>query len=315
MSVIDEETSSRQHVFMLRDLEPATAYWYQVNDAEKHLFTTPAAEGESLHFAVGSDAHFGAGASRNDMTADMLGQISDPANSYRYFFSLGDLVENGFNGGNWKAAMQAFSPTTSTVPTVFVAGNHDTLFAGFDNFKKYCYPAGLDSQSGSQLWRRIDIGDGHFLVLDIEWSAESYTARQAAWLEEQLENIPAGDWKIVMNHGFYYASGSVVDGWKWYDNPETIRALTPLFEKYNVNIVFSGHDHQLELLQKSGVTYIICGGFGGAPDPVRTYTSPASLWYAAGAYGFADVNIDDTEARISFRDPSGSVLESFTVAK
>ena len=270
---------------------------------------------KTLHFAVGSDAHFGAGTNRPDLTARMLDQISSPDNGYDYFFFLGDLVENGFQGGNWKAALQAFSATTSTIPSVFAAGNHDTLFAGLNYYKKYCYPAGLESQSGSQLWHRIDLGNIHFLVLDIEWSAESYTKEQGKWLEEQLKSIPADEWKIVMCHGFFYSSGSVAGGWKWYDNPETIQAVTPLFEKYGVDLVFSGHNHLLELLQKSGVTYVICGGFGGKPDPIRTYISPASLWYAGETYGFTDVTVNDTEARILFRDPSGSILESFTVAK
>ena len=58
---------------------------------------------------------------------------------------------------------------------------------------------------------------------------------------ERNRALRAGDWKIVMSHGFYYGSGSVQDGWQWYDNPETIKAVTPLFEKYGVNLVFSGH--------------------------------------------------------------------------
>ena len=270
---------------------------------------------KALHIAVSSDAHYGAGTNRPDLTAQMLDRISSPDKGYDGFFFLGDLVENGFQGINWKAALQALTPTTSTVPTVFAAGNHDTLFAGLDNFKKYCRRAGPDPQSGTQLWQRIDAGKIHFLILDIEWSAESYTNQQAAWLEEQLKSIPADDWKIVMNHGFYYASGSVVGSWRWYDNPETIEALTPLFETYGVNMVFSGHNHQLELLEKSGVTYVICGGFGGLPDPIRTYTSPSSLWYAGGVYGFADVTINEEEANILFRDPDNNILKSFTVPK
>ena len=62
----------------------------------KQYFNSPPANGEPLHFAVGSDAHFGAGDSRNDLTAKMLQQIADPTNNYNLFFYLGDLVEYGF---------------------------------------------------------------------------------------------------------------------------------------------------------------------------------------------------------------------------
>jgi predicted phosphodiesterase len=107
----------------------------------------------------------------------------------------------------------------------------------------------------------------------------------------------------------------MTDGWKWYDNPETINKLTPLFEKYGVDMVFSGHDHQLELLQKSGISYVICGTFGGALDSEREYVSPQSAWYSNKDYAFADVTINGAEANLIFRDPDGKVLNSFVIPK
>ncbi|MCJ7743468.1 MAG: metallophosphoesterase, partial [Dehalococcoidales bacterium] len=315
VATLNEEKAARQHVFMLRNLEPGTGYWYRVNGGMKYSFTTPAVDGQLLHFAVGSDAHFGAGDSRNDLTGKMLNLIANPGSRYGLFFLLGDIVDRGFEDNQWNEAFQALSPTTSAIPTRFAVGNHDTLFTGLSDYEKYCYPQGMDIQTGSRLWYRIDVGKTHFLVIDLEWSAESYTSQQAKWLEEQLKSIPDNDWKIVMGHGFYYASGSIDNGWRWYDNTETIKALTPLFEKYKVDLVFSGHAHQLELLQKAGVSYVICGGFGGPPDAERTYKSPSSLWYASGDYGFVDVNLTPKEARIIFRTPDNSELETATIPK
>jgi 3',5'-cyclic AMP phosphodiesterase CpdA len=314
LSTVTEAKASEQHVFMLDDLEPATAYTYRVNNGTTYSFTTPSTDGDP-QFAFASDAHYGAGDNRADLTARMLSYIADPANGYNLFFYGGDLVEDGFSASQWGEAFRAFSPTTSEVPVRFTVGNHESLFAGLNDYEKYAYPAGMSIQSGSRLWYRIDVGDIHFLVLDIEWSAESYSEEQAEWLEAQLKSIPAGDWKIVISHGFYYASGSVADGWKWYDNPETIDALTPLFEKYGVNLVLSGHDHQMELLQHGGVTYAIDGAFGGLPDAPRTYTSPASLWYLSGDYGFADVSISGSQCTINFMDSNNAVLKTFTITK
>lgn len=130
-----------------------------------------------------------------------------------------------------------------------------------------------------------------------------------------MKSIPAGDWKIVMAHGYYYASGSRMGGWKWYDNQETIGAMAPLFEEYGVDLVFSGHIHQMELLHSSGVTYVISGAFGGHPDPEREYVSPASLWYQSGGCGFVTVSIDGEAASIEFRDPDYSTLAGFTLAR
>jgi predicted MPP superfamily phosphohydrolase len=314
LSTSSEDKPTRQHVFMLRDLEPATTYTYRINENATYFFTTPSTDGD-LHFAFSSDAHYGAGDNRVDLTAKMLAEIADPDNGYSLFFHGGDLVEHGFSASQWKEAFSSFSAATFTIPTRYTIGNHESLFAGFGLYKKYAYASSMDLQTGSLLWYRIDVGNVHFLVLDIEWSAESYTAAQAAWLEAQLKEIPYGDWKIVVSHGFYYASGSIIDGWKWYDNPETIDVLTPLFEKYGVNLVLSGHNHHIELLQHNSITYVIDGAFGGIPDQPCTYTSPDSIWYLNGVYGFTDVCISGNQCNITFRDSNNFVLKSFTIIK
>jgi hypothetical protein len=270
-------------------------------------------EADSLHFAVGADSHIGAGTNRPDETAAMLDYIGDPANAYDAFFFLGDMVEYGFRDNQWRAALDLFSPVAAQVPTLFAAGNHDTLFGGLNRYLAGCAPAA--APGASRLWYRVDAGRVHFIVLDVEWSAETVTKGQVKWLEEQLDDIPDEDWKIVFSHGFYYGSGTTVMGWDWYDNPETISALAAIFEKYGVDIVFSGHNHDLEYLEHSGVSYVVCGGFGGAPDPVPAYLSPASRWLKSGRSGFADISIAKGQAVLSFRGSDGDVLGTFTIPK
>jgi 3',5'-cyclic AMP phosphodiesterase CpdA len=244
----------------------------------------------------------------------MLADIADPDNSFDMFFYLGDLVEYGFQDDQWQEAFKALSTATSVIPSRLAAGNHDTLFSGFGNYMDYCNPEGSGAETASP-WYRIDAGDIHFLILDVEWSAESYMDAQASWLEDQLQSIPADDWTIVMSHGFYYASGSYSNGWNWYDNPETIDAVTPLFNEYGVDVVFSGHVHQLELLDNSGVTYCICGAFGGLPDPERVYTSPSSLWYVNGQYAFIDVSIEGDSCTLIFRSAAFEPLYTIAIDK
>jgi acid phosphatase type 7 len=314
LSTLNENTAIKQHLFMLRDLEPGIVYTYRVNEGDLCFFSTPVIGG-ALHFAMGSDAHFGAGDNRLDLTAEMLAKIADPANGYDLFFYGGDLVEHGFSPSQWGEAFRAMSTTTASVPTRYIIGNHESLFTGYGLFKKLLYPREMDLQTGSQLWYRIDVGKIHFLCLDIEWSAESFTKTQSDWLENQLKDIPADDWKIVINHGFYYSSGSLIAGWNWFDNPETIDALAPLFEKYGVDMVLCGHNHQMEFLQHNGVTYAVCAAFGGLPDPERTYTSPASLWYKNGALGFLDITVKNNNSTIIFRDPDYQALATFDIVK
>jgi len=306
-----EATGTIRHEFVLKNLKPGTKYWYRINPGAAQYFTTPDLESGMLTFAVGGDAHFGAASSRNEITREILQNIAKPENHVDYFFSLGDLVEYGFKKKQWIEALNSLS-AISGIPAGFAVGNHDAMFDGINNFTRYCLPA--ESHSVNKPWYRIDAGKTHFLILDIEWSAETLSNEQKNWLEDQLKNIPATDWKIVLGHGFYYASGSVVDGWRWYDNPETITRLSPIFEKYRVNLVFSGHNHQLELLHRNGVNYVICGGMGGTLDPERSYQSPASLWYASQKYGFVTVELFQDRAKLTFRNLDYTAIQDFNVS-
>ena len=103
--------------------------------------------------------------------------------------------------------------------------------------------------------------------------------------------------------------------WSWYDDQDTISRLTPLFEKYDVDLVLSGHNHLNELLQKNGVTYAISGAFGGLPNPPRDYISPASVWYLAGQHAFLDVTVNDDAIDLVYRDPGYNGLKSFRINK
>jgi predicted MPP superfamily phosphohydrolase len=245
----------------------------------------------------------------------MLENIRNPVNDYAMLFILGDCVDMGFMDRQWKQAFNAIAACSSTVPVCYVTGNHDTLFGGLNLYKNYLCPPWYAGDSEHCLWRRIDVGDVHFIILDVEWSAGLFTDSQRQWLLEQLQDIPAADWCIVMSHTFYYCSGAFMDGWQWYDNEQTITALTPIFQEYDVDIVISAHKHQAEVLQVNDVTYLILGCFGGEPDPERIYISPGSVWYRQGFYGFADIRIDRDEALITIRDADDKDVFHTTVQR
>lgn len=309
-----EDVKTREHLFIMNDLKPDARYHYRVNDEQIAYFSTPSIDGQ-LRFAIASDAHYGSPNSRNDLTEKMLYEIADPDNGFDMFFFLGDLVEYGFNNNEWDEAFRSLNTATSIIPTRYAPGNHDTLFCGLDSYLNYCVPEGLDTKTESPLWYRIDAGNVHFLVLDLEWSAETYTKAQAEWLEQQLKDIPEDDWTIILSHGFYYASGIYAFGWEWYDNAETINSITPLFNEYNVDLVCSGHAHNVELLKENGITYAVCGAFGCLPDPGRTYTSPASIWYTDNQSALLDIAIAGDQCSLTFRDPDFEALYTITFDK
>lgn len=299
-----EAAAGNRHWFAFPGLKPNSRYEYSVNGGNATAFSTPPTPPEGpFRFAASGDLHIGATRSDDYLPKPVLDAITDPTNRYSMFFMLGDIVHLGFRDDQWKEGLRVISSLSSVIPTCYLIGNHDRLFGGVDLFRDYLCPRASDDLRQDHFWRRIDIGNIHFLLLELEWEDHYYTAAQEQWLTAQLTDIPQQDWCIVMSHTFYYCSGSEEDGWPWWDNQDTIRRLVPLFEKHKVDMVFSGHQHHAELLQTNGVTYVISGCFGDLPDPRHDHISPASTWlHLDDVYSFVEVTIDKDEAVVVFRD-------------
>ena len=92
-----------------------------------------------------------------------------------------------------------------------------------------------------------------FFVLD----SDLLDAPQRAWIERALQQS-SDDWKICYFHHPLYSDG------KMHGSQVDLRVvLEPLFVKYGVNVVFSGHDHVYERLKpQKGITYFVSGAGG-----------------------------------------------------
>jgi predicted phosphodiesterase len=79
--------------------------------------------------------------------------------------------------------------------------------------------------------------------------------KQLDWLENQLQTT-GDDWKIVFMHHPIYSSG------ERHGSSMSLReVLEPLFLKYNVSVVFAGHEHFYERIQpQKGIFYFTAGG-------------------------------------------------------
>lgn len=261
-----------------------------------------------FRFAAAGDPHIGDPTSHTERTLHMLNIIKNE--KYSAFFLLGDLVDHGFNGKLWQKALQAIAGLEQTVPFCHIPGNHDMMFGGDALYRRYARP-----KTQTKLWRRIDRGNVHFLILDIEWCTQTYTPEQARWLQAELASIPRQDWCIVLTHTFFYCSGLRKHGWDWSDNTKLIAKICPLFERYGVDLVMSGHSHQAEILQKNGVTYVVMGTFGGPLGKPALKTSTASLWYKPQQHAFAEVILKEKTGILNVRDPENKILYSFNFRK
>jgi hypothetical protein len=80
---------------------------------------------------------------------------------------------------------------------------------------------------------------------------------QLAWFEKELA-ASGSDWKIVFFHHPLYSSGGA------HGSTTALRdQIEPLFVKYGVDVVFSGHDHFYERIKpQKGIYYFVSGGAG-----------------------------------------------------
>jgi predicted MPP superfamily phosphohydrolase len=80
---------------------------------------------------------------------------------------------------------------------------------------------------------------------------------QIQWVEKELQ-ASGSHWKIPVFHHPLYSSG------ERHGSDATLRAvLEPLFLKYNVSVVLTGHDHFYERVEpQKGITYFVVGSGG-----------------------------------------------------
>jgi len=92
-----------------------------------------------------------------------------------------------------------------------------------------------------------------FFVLDSDYM----DPKQLQWIETELKNA-RDDWKIVYFHHPLYSSGG-----RNGSEVDLRVTLEPLFVKYGVNVVYSGHDHIYERIKpQKGIYYFVAGSSG-----------------------------------------------------
>jgi predicted MPP superfamily phosphohydrolase len=80
---------------------------------------------------------------------------------------------------------------------------------------------------------------------------------QIAWFEKELQGSDS-DWKIPYFHHPPYSSGE-----RHGSDTQMREALEPLFLKYNVSVVLTGHDHFYERVKpQKGIVYFVVGSGG-----------------------------------------------------
>jgi len=277
---------------------------YTINSIDNNTLLN---DKEPLSLAVASDPHWGSERSNEKARQQIIENIG--SSNYDAFLCLGDISEMGSTEANYKTAVKTFQENLNGTPVHVVLGNHDALINGTGVFKKYF------QKDQENFYNRIDFENLHIITLNLLWDAEEFDKNQKQWLIEQLEDIPQDDMTIILSHCFGYSSGYLDQdtGKNWFDNEDVIEKVDSLIEKYNVELMISGHNHLMELLKHENTHYAIIGTMGGILDSVSDYTSPQSIWMNNQTYGWLDLQVYQNRLELIYKDQTGKDLYKATI--
>jgi acid phosphatase len=174
-------------------------------------------------------------------------------------------------------------------------GNHDV------ELDRGRYQFALLRMPGPYYVRRIK--DVELIVLD----SNAITTAQTRWLKRTLAKR-SGLRRIVALHHPPYSCG----GHLGHDLVQ--RAWVPLFQRYGVRLVLSGHDHNYQRFKRKGVTYVVHGGGGAGLYELRPCPAgyPARI-RARLARGFLQLTVTPSGVDIQVVGLEGKAIDRFRV--
>jgi 3',5'-cyclic AMP phosphodiesterase CpdA len=244
---------------------------------------------DSLKFAVIGDNGTGAGPEY-----DIGARMNEARATFPFtmVIMLGDNIYGRQGPQDFVNKFERPYAALLTAGVVFYAslGNHDSpnnrLYEGFN--------------MGGQRYYTFTKKNAQFFALD----SNAMDPQQLAWLENALKER-SDRWRICYFHHPLYS-----DGGRHGSEVELRVLLEPLFVKYGVDVVFSGHDHIYErLTPQKGITYFV-NGSSGELRRGDVHRSAMTAAYFDQDQAFSLVEIDGDAMYFQARSRGGQTVDS-----
>jgi 3',5'-cyclic AMP phosphodiesterase CpdA len=181
-----------------------------------------------------------------------------------------------------------------------VLGNHDVEEGRND---QRSYPL---FNMGGRPYYTVQQGDGlaEFFMID----STDLDSTQTGWLEQALRDSKA-KWKVALFHHPIYSSGK-----KHGSEPKLREILSPIFQRYRVNAVISGHDHIYERSKpQQGIHYFVTGAGGKIRRGGADLKSPTRAFSYDEDNHFMLMELDDRMLRFQAVSETGLVVDRGTI--
>lgn len=367
-----DANSVTDHSVTLKGLPSATRFYYAVGasagdvagPATDQFFTTapPAGSTKSVRFWALGD--FGAGSDRQRGTLDAFVKATQtkPVDAWIW---LGDNAYSYGRDDEFQKWVFDFYPNQlKNIPFWPAPGNHDY----HDNSNDYTIPyyeltttpqqaeaGGIPSNSKS--YYSADYGPVHLVALDSYGNEDrkfrlyDTTGTQAQWLKRDLaaNKLP---WTIVFWHHPPYTKGSHNSDTE-KDLEQLREAVTPILERYNVDLALFGHSHVYErsylmrghqgmantfvkkqhavdtttgrydgspnscpiIRKNEGVVYVVNGSGGANRGQSAGYPHPAMVYSNAQLGGSMLIEVAENRLDAQWIAEDNTVGDQFTIVK
>ena len=249
-------------------LEPASRYRYKVivgDDTWEGELRTAPPDGKDVPFTFVVYGDSRNGVEQHRRVVDRVSQeVPD------FVLGTGDMVDEGFGADQWQQFFDVESRLLRDNVYFPALGNHDRQGRGRTADTYRAYFSVPENGGDTERYYAFTYASARFLVLDSNAYSFALTD-QTAWLERELiaarQDPNLRHIFVVMHHPPFSISlhgGNIDLRDRW----------TPLFEKYQVSAVFSGHDHVYERAEHNGIRYFVSGGAGAPLYPKRASANP-----------------------------------------
>ncbi|MCX6218716.1 metallophosphoesterase [Spirosoma sp.] len=368
---IRESQPALEHSLTLTGLQSATRYAYavgfddtQLTNGPDYYVKTALPAGDTRPVRLWALGDFGNGSEnqRNVYQAYQKATANRPADLWLW---LGDNAYSfGFEDEFQQYVFSVYPQTLRNTPLFITPGNHD--YADSETnfnvayYKLFSFPEKGESggvPSDSKSYYSADYGNVHLVSLDSQGRPDGQyrlydtTSSQVQWLKRDLaaNKLP---WTIVIFHHPPYSKGG--------HNSDTQLSmkllrenLTPILERYGVDLVLNGHSHGYErtyrikglrglantfdkadhiaetttgrydgspnscpiLTKGQGTVYIVNGSGGQVGGQSPGFPHPATVYNntTLGGSMLLDVTDNRLDAQLVMAD--GSVQDKFTIMK